>query len=396
MPASTSSRQQAQRLAHGVVLAYVLAGAAWILLSDAAVRAMSLDAGWLAAAQRYKGLAFVALTALALLAMLHLANRRLLRAVQQGQHSALRVQDLFESHPQPMWYYARHSLAFLRVNAAAQRLYGYSQAEFLQMTVPMLRPPGEREALAQRLHGRPPGISITDQVCHRRKSGALLQVQISAQDAPYAGQPAILVLAIDISAQVAAQQALQQQAQQVQALHQSLAEVLWLASADGQRLLYVSPAFDSVYGLPAEAFRQDPTLWLAHVHPDDRATAQASVQQLMEQGSAECQYRIQRPDGQLRWLSDRKTLVRDAQGQPCMVAGIAEDITQRRHDQDALQRQTEELAARYAELARFNQAAVDREIDMIALKREVNALAQAQQLPAPYRLDFADHAAVVA
>ena len=71
------------------------------------------------------------------------------------------------------------------------------------------------------------------------------------------------------------------------------------------------------------------------------------------------------------------------------IAGIAEDITARRLDQDTLRRNSEELAARYAELARFNRAAVDRELDMIALKREVNALSLARQLPPPYQVDFA-------
>jgi len=72
-----------------------------------------------------------------------------------------------------------------------------------------------------------------------------------------------------------------------------------------------------------------------------------------------------------------------------MIAGIAEDITARRLDQDMLRRNAQELAERYAELARFNQAAVDRELDMIALKSEINALAGQRQLPPPYRLDFA-------
>ena len=125
------------------------------------------------------------------------------------------------------------------------------------------------------------------------------------------------------------------------------------------------------------------------MHPDDQAVAQLSRRQLWADGRAECQYRICRPDGEVRWVSDRKKLVRDAQGEVTMIAGIAEDITARRLDQDTLRRNGEELAARYAELERFNRAAVDRELDMIALKREVNALSRARQVPPPYRLDFA-------
>ena len=389
MPLSASHHRRACQLAALVTVLYAVLGVVWIVWSDAAVLALSPDPAWHALAQRNKGLAFIALTALALSLLVYHGTHQLLLAVQQGEHSALRVHDLFAGHPQPMWYYHPDSLAFLCVNDAAVRLYGYTQAEFLQMTVPDLRRADERALLAQRLRSRAPGFSAVDQVHHRCKSGDWLDMQISAQAAVYQGQPAVLVLAVDISAQVAARQALQRQEQQIQELHQSLAEVLWLASPDARQVLYVSPAFEQVYGLPVEDFRRDPGLWLAKVHPDDRAVATLSARQLWADGSVDCQYRICRPDGEVRWLSDRKKLVRDAQGQVTMIAGIAEDITARRIDQDTLRRNSEELTARYAELARFNRAAVDRELDMIALKREVNALSQARQLPPPYRVDFA-------
>lgn len=389
MSTTPANLHRARRLALLVAAGYAAFGCAWILLSDAGVLLLSDDPAWVALAQRYKGLAFVALTAAALLAMVQAGGVRLLHAVQQGAHSALRVQDLFEQHPQPMWYYAPDTLAFLRVNLAAQRLYGYSQAEFLAMTVPDLRSPAERAGLAQQLQQRAPGFVASGRARHRCRSGAWLDVQISAREAIFDGRPAVLVLAIDVSDQVAAQQALLRQEQQFRELHQSLAEVLWMLSPDGREVRYVSPAFEAVYGVPAAEFQRDPGLWLALVHPEDLAIAQASAATLVAQGSVECQYRIQRADGALRWISDRKKLVLDAQGQVTMIAGIAEDITERRLDQDMLRRRGEELAERYAELARFNRAAVDRELDMIALKREINSLAAARQLPPRYQVDFA-------
>ena len=394
MPLTAVHRQRARGLALRVALVCAVLGSGGTLLPPAAVpAAAALDARWLELAQRGMGAAWVALGACALLAGVGLCGRRLLQAVRDGPQTALRVQDLFDRHPQPMWYYDPHSLAFLRVNAAAVRLYGHSPAEFLAMAVPDLREAAEREALARKLRARPPGVVAVEQVRHRSKSGRWLNVQITARDARHAGRPAVLVLAVDLSALVAAQQALQRQEQRFRELHQSLAEVLWMASPDGSEVIHVSPAFDTVYGMPAAAFQRDPSLWLALVHPDDRARALASAQALQTEGSTDCQYRICRPDGQVRWLSDRKKLVRDAQGQVSMIAGIAEDITQRRLDQDALRRSTDELAERCAELARFNRAAVDRELDMIALKREVNALSRALALPPPYPVDAAATAA---
>jgi len=263
MPPAAAHPRHALRLALSVAGAYLAFGAAWILLSDAAAQALSQNPAWLAAVQRGKGLAFVTLTALLLLALVHRGSQRMLQAEQR-------------------------------------------------------------------------------------------------------------------------------QAQQFRELHQSLAEVLWMVSPDGRHVRYVSPAFEAVYGVPVADFLADPSLWLRLVHPDDRAAAQASSAALRTQGSIDCQYRIRRPDGAVRWLSDRKKLVHDAQGRVVMIAGIAEDITERRVDQDMLRRNAQELADRYAELARFNRAAVDRELDMIALKREINGLARAQKQPPRYPVDFAD------
>lgn len=380
----------AWRVAALIGALYGLAGMSWILWSDAAVLALSTDPGWVSTAQRWKGLAYVLATGLAVVLGVAAGYRRLLRAVQTQADSELRIQDLFERHPQPMWYYELGSLAFLRVNEAALRQYGYSQSEFQRMTLRDLRPPEDLPSFEAGMATRGPGYRVIERVRHRSKSGEDLFVRISAQPAVYGGRQAVLVLCIDISAQVQAQQALERQEQQYRQLHQSLEEVLWLISANGQTVLYVSPAFDRVYGLPSSEFRRNPAMWLELVHPDDREEAQASSARLLAQGHASCQYRIRRPDGQVRWISDRKNLVVDAQGLITMISGIAEDITQSRLDQDALRRTTDELARHNAELERFNHAAVGREIDMIALKREVNQLARALNQPPRYRLDFID------
>ncbi len=130
-----------------------------------------------------------------------------------------------------------------------------------------------------------------------------------------------------LAATAAARSSLERQEAQFRQLHQSLGEVLWLASLDGSTVLYVSPAFEQVYGRPAAEFRADPRLWLEMVHPDDLHLARESGAQLMSTGSSRCEYRICRPDGSLRWLSDRKRLIVDEHGRPTMIGGIAEDIT---------------------------------------------------------------------
>ncbi len=108
----------------------------------------------------------------------------------------------------------------------------------------------------------------------------------------------------------------------------NLSEVAWFASADGRTVLYVSPATQRVYGRPAQDFLDDPDLWLAVVHPDDRERVAASAAELIHPGAVRSiEYRIRHADGRWRWLRDRASLLVSPAGEVLAVGGVAEDIT---------------------------------------------------------------------
>lgn len=161
-------------------------------------------------------------------------------------------------------------------------------------------------------------------------------------------------------------QALQQQEARFRQLHQSLGEVLWLASANGRQMIYLSPAFESLYGRPAADFERDPDLWLTVVHPDDRVVAEASIARLRATGQSSCNYRIVQADGSVRWVSDRKRLIVDAGDQIAMIGGIAEDITAR----------IERDAARATTQAELERMVAERTTALQHLNAELDAFAR--------------------
>lgn len=161
-------------------------------------------------------------------------------------------------------------------------------------------------------------------------------------------------------------QALQEQEARFRQLHQSLGEVLWLTSADGRQMIYLSPAFEALYGRPAAEFERDPGLWLHAVHPDDRVRAEASQAQLQASRQSRCDYRICRPDGSVRWVSDRKRAIVDAGGQVSMIGGIAEDITAR----------IERDAARATTQAELERMVAERTATLEHLNAELDAFAR--------------------
>jgi len=337
---------------------YACFGVAWVLFSDAIVTS-TLDAlTWLQAAQHYKGLVYVLLTTVGLMVLVRRGYQRLWLANAQSKAHELQVQDLFLFHPQPMWLYDRSSLAFLKVNHAAVAQYGFSEDEFLQMTLRDIKLP-EDVPQVEALNKRPPGqYRDVGTVRHRRKSGELFFVHITAHSVPYQGSVATMVMAADVNDQVLAKKEIERQEARFRQLFQSLGEVLWLASVDGSKVLYVSQAFEHVYGRPASDLVENPALWLNAVLPEDAAHALASNNQLWALGHSSCEYRIRRPDGTVRWISDRKKIIDVGGGEAQLMGGIAEDITALK-ERDAARATTKVelenmVALRTAELERVN------------------------------------------
>jgi PAS domain S-box-containing protein len=141
---------------------------------------------------------------------------------------------------------------------------------------------------------------------------------------------------------------LQLQQQQFHQLHNSLREVLWMATPCGTVVHYVSPAFRDLYGRdPAELVLR-PALWVEAVHPDDVGLVRGITPAAGDTG-IDCEYRIVRPDGSVRWVHDRKRLIRDDDGRVVMMGGIVEDITARIERDAAQKEQQQELERLVAE-----------------------------------------------
>ncbi len=122
------------------------------------------------------------------------------------QESEEQYRILFDSNPQPMWVYDRETFAFLAVNDAALRHYGYTRDEFLAMTVLDIRPPDEVTAFKSEYaayranHGGAPFYS-THPFRHRKKDGTVIEVDIAASSIVFGGREARLLLATDVTEQ---------------------------------------------------------------------------------------------------------------------------------------------------------------------------------------------------
>jgi two-component system cell cycle sensor histidine kinase/response regulator CckA len=102
----------------------------------------------------------------------------------------------FAKSPYPMWIFDRETLAFLDVNDAAIKEYGYSRQEFLSMTIRNIRPASDLpELLRQTQNPRPKGQSTAETWRHQTKYGTVFPVTITSWELTFHGRPAELVLA---------------------------------------------------------------------------------------------------------------------------------------------------------------------------------------------------------
>lgn len=118
---------------------------------------------------------------------------------------------------------------------------------------------------------------------------------------------------------------------------ESVDDIFWAVTADDHRFLYVSPAFETVWGNRCDAAYQDPKLFTDSIHSDDRYHWFAALEQAKRQTTpVEIEYRIVRRDSTQRWIRDTIFPVIDESGDVCRLVGVAEDITEKKQAEDAL------------------------------------------------------------
>ncbi len=163
------------------------------------------------------------------------------------------------------------------------------------------------------------------------------------------------------------EQALLESEERMRQLAENIQEVFWIGSPDWQRIDYISPTYENVWGYSTADLYDQPTAWLDGVVAEDRDLIRVAILQKSHGDLSDPKfppYRIRRSDGDIRWIQARAFPIVNAAGKVYRIAGIAEDITERKKVEEQIrmlnvelefrvQQRTAELEAVNTELKNF-------------------------------------------
>ncbi len=175
---------------------------------------------------------------------------------------------------------------------------------------------------------------------NRMKSGAVRwhAVTIAPVRSPEGAVTHFLATQEDVTDRKRAEQELRDRDERFRQLAENIREVFFVVDVGLTETLYINPAYETIWGRTCQSVYEDPRSFIAPIPEEDRAGLFASFGALREgKQPGESEFRVVRPDGEIRWVRSHAVAVRDERGEVYRICGVAQDVTERRHAQEELE-----------------------------------------------------------
>ena len=252
--------------------------------------------------------------------------------------SRLRFKRLFEDHPQPMWVYDLETLRFLVVNAAAVAHYGYTEEQFLRMTILDIRPPEHHARLLRNLAAAPAkGSERAGTWTHIKRDGSRIDVEISSHSVTIAGRRARFVVSHDVTEQRQLETALYASRELKQLVINHIPHQIFWKDLDG-KYCGCNTVFARAAGLAQTGDvvgkRDEDFPW---AHNADAIRAADSLITATGQALLNQEDHLMREDGRVHWYLINKLPFHDQHDNIIGVLGTIEDFSERKQAELTLQ-----------------------------------------------------------
>ncbi len=228
---------------------------------------------------------------------------------------------------------------YVFANDAALAAFNRSRDTVYGKRDPDIFPPSEARQFAEndrKALDSPTGVQAIETLQH--PDGRVHHSLVSKFPIPGAeGRTAFVGgIAIDITDHLHAEQVRAESEERFRQMAESINEVFWMTDPDVTQTLYVSPAYERVWGRTCRSLYERPLSFLDPVHPEDRERIRQAAERHSRGESTDEEYRLVMADGSIRWVRDRGFPIKDASGRVFRKAGIAEDVTLKKHAEDVL------------------------------------------------------------
>ena len=251
-----------------------------------------------------------------------------------------RYRQLFDDNPLPMWVQDVETLAFLAVNEAALRHYGYSREEFLFLTLNDLLAPAELPSARSESPGAKGDPEAGPVWRHHTKDGGVIEVEIHSQVVGFAGRRAVLVAAHDVTRRRQAVQALRESELKYRTLIETADVAIFLADAATGRILEANRRAETLLGLNR--------LKIAGLHLSELAPPELAAAPRASSARSDLPLSKSSPQAYVWHRGGRRIPVDIISGQievggRPLVQCIYRDVTERKRTEEALSNRTRQL-----------------------------------------------------
>jgi two-component system, sporulation sensor kinase E len=228
-------------------------------------------------------------------------------------------------------------------NNSVQRIFGYNEDDIIGESVDLLMPHRYKEEFMRKqeqfkLTGRHMLSGKLFESYGYRKDGSEFPIEISITAWEAGGERSTTSIIRDRTERKLVEYELKSTEEKFRQMTENIEEVFWIIDPKMSQILYISPAYQKIWGCSRESLFDNPRSWIESIHPEDRKEVVDTIFRTpieVRTGKKEgIEYRIKRPDGTIRWIYGRAFPLKDGENKIKRIAGIAVDITRRKRAED--------------------------------------------------------------
>ena len=287
--------------------------------------------------------------------------------------SAFKYRKLFEYANDSIFIIDPQTYQILDVNENAAYCLGYTRDELLQLNIHQISPPDAAANNKMMFEQLLKNGSVVFEQVHQHKDGKLIPVEISSRVIESSGrqvfqsfvrditQRQIFIdvlkkinenlecrveertaelsklveqMKVEISQRQLAEAALRSSEEKFRQFAENIHQVFWMTSSDRRQMLYVSPAYEKLWGRPRSSLYKRPDSWTESVCDRDRPQVETFIKKQSQGENIRQEFQILRPDGSNRWIGSSSFPIHNERGEFYRIASIAEDITDRKRAEE--------------------------------------------------------------